>query len=72
MFRTITGMSGAAWINEGDAKPTVSIETEGVLVKAEELAGIPMLSDRMIRDSRTDIVSEVQAGDAGVLRPPPR
>lgn len=60
VFRTITGMSGAAWINEGDVKPTVSIETEGVLVKAEELAGIPMLSDRMIRDSRTDIVAEVE------------
>ncbi|GAA1593272.1 hypothetical protein GCM10009789_54130 [Kribbella sancticallisti] len=60
VFRTITGMSGAAWINEGDVKPSMTIDTEGVLVKAEELAGIPMLSDRMIRDSRTDIVAEVQ------------
>ncbi|GAA1593200.1 hypothetical protein GCM10009789_54030 [Kribbella sancticallisti] len=51
VFRPITGMSGAAWINKGGVKPTVEIQTEGVLVKSEELAGIPLLSDRMIRDS---------------------
>lgn len=34
VFRTITGMSGAKWINEGDVKPVVTIDTTGVVVTA--------------------------------------
>ena len=60
VFGVIRGFSGAAWIAEGSAKPDVLTDATSYAVTACELAGIPMISERALRDSRVDLLAEVQ------------
>lgn len=60
VFGVINSMSGAAWINETDPKPDVLTDSTSLVVTAQELAGIAMVSDRAIRDSAVDLLAEVQ------------
>src|SRR5688572_30826963 len=60
VFNVISAMTGAAWINETDPKPDVLTDTTSHVVTAAELAGIAMISDRAIRDTRVDLLAEVQ------------
>ncbi len=60
VFGVISDVAGAAWINEGDAKPDLSVDATSVVAVAQELAGIAMISDRAVRDARVDLLGEVQ------------
>lgn len=60
VFGVISEVAGAAWINEGDAKPDLSVDATSVVAVAQELAGIAMISDRAVRDARVDLLGEVQ------------
>jgi HK97 family phage major capsid protein len=60
VFGIISAMSGAAWLNETDPKPDILTDSASLVVTAQELAGIAMVSDRAVRDSNVDLLGEVQ------------
>jgi HK97 family phage major capsid protein len=60
VFGVISSMSGAAWINETDPKPDILTDSTSLVVTAQELAGIAMVSDRAVRDTAVDLLGEIQ------------
>ncbi len=60
MFGIVSAVTGAAWINETDPKPDLDMDTSSYVVAAQELAGIALVSERAVRDTRVDLMGEVQ------------
>ncbi|TIC83864.1 phage major capsid protein [Nocardioides sp. GY 10113] len=60
VFGVIDSLTGAAWINEADAKPDVSASVSSYVAVAQELAGIPLVSERAVRDTKVNLLAEVQ------------
>jgi HK97 family phage major capsid protein len=56
----VLNVTGAAWINEGDVKPDLATDASSVVVSTSELAGIALISDRAIRDTRVNLQAETQ------------
>src|SRR6059058_4548976 len=59
VFGIISALTGGAWIAEGTPKPDVLTDSTSLVVAAQELAGIAMVSDRAVRDSNVDLMGEV-------------
>jgi hypothetical protein len=56
----VNDVTGAAWTKEGDALPDIAVDSAALIAVAYQLGGIPMITNRAVRDSAVNLLADLR------------